>query len=155
MSRGLGRRQRTVLMALRALDARRPGQWWSPAELLIVLAPPPKPAPEPVFDPDERTDGPRLAHLRTLVAKGWSEYWPTVREIEARIAWREADRRARAAAERRRATNRYPNQRRPMVRGGEEGNPSRVLALLERRGLIERVARCGPGSVVRLVAIPA
>ena len=155
MSRGLGRRQRTVLMALRALDARRPGHWWSPAELLIVLAPAPRPAPEPPFDPDERTDGPRLAHLRTLAAKGFHEYWPTVREIEARIAQREADRKARADAARRTAASRYPNQRRPEPRGGEGGNPSRVLALLERRGLVERVVRRGPGAAVRLAPTSA
>ena len=149
MGRGLGIRQREILAALRALDQRRPGWWWSPVEVIGTLDGARSVEPLRV-DPHEHTDRPRLEHLRQLASQGYPEYWATVREIEERIARREAGRAAREIAARRKAASRYPNQRRPEPRGGEGGNPSRVFALLARRGLVERVVFRGPGSVVRV-----
>lgn len=164
MGRGLGTQQRAVLAALRTLDEVRGPGWHMPADVIAVLVSSrpvlvpvvPSRPPELPADPIEEM---RLARFRTLIRQGYREYAADVMLIEQRREQRrqalrerwEAD---RAAARRRKAESQAPNLRRPEPRGGEEGNPSRVLALLARRGLVERQAHCGPGSAVRLVVVP-
>lgn len=148
MSRGLGRQQRIVLAALRRLERERGPGWRSPAEVIAALGrmmgtpvAPIAPVAEP--DPYERFEAAQLAQCRQMVAMGYREFAASAMLIEARIAERTAGRVRRAA-------RRAPNLIRSAPRAGEAGNPSRVLALLERRGLVVRQAHCGPGSAVRL-----
>jgi len=146
MSRGLGTRQRAVLAALRAMERERGPGWRTPAEVIATLGEMTGAAPAQADDADPyaRFEAAQLAQCRQMVAMGYREFAASVMLIEARIAERAAGRRARARA---------PNQIRPAPRGGEDGNPSRVLALLERRGMVEREAQRGPGSAVRLTEV--
>ena len=144
MSRGLGTRQRAVLAALRTMERERGPGWRTPAEVIAALGEMTGATPVPADDTDPyaRFEAAQLAQCRQMVAMGHRDFAASVMLIEARMAGRAASRRVRARA---------PNQARPAPRGGEDGNPSRVLALLERRGLVERRATRGPGSAVRLV----
>lgn len=142
MSRGLGRRQRAVLAALRQLEGKHGPGWRSPADVVALIAPDPVAiAPEP--SGEERMIRSQLAGCRELVALGHREYEAGLMLAEARLA--------QIAAARPKVRPRAPNQIRSVPRGGESSNPSRTFALLARRGLVERQARCGPGSAVRLV----
>ena len=153
MSRGLGTRQRAVLAALRTMEREHGPGWRTPAEVVATVEAMSKPAPvapvEPV-DPWERIEAGQLEQCRRMVALGYREYLAALQRFEANAAEWEARRAARRqeveAARRRKQASRYPNQRRPTPRGGEEANPSRTFALLERRGLVERIARRGPGQ---------
>ncbi|MCJ2099665.1 hypothetical protein [Methylobacterium sp. E-046] len=137
------------MATLRHLERERGPGWRSPAEVIAALeriTGRPFVEPEPI-DPYERIEAGQLAQCREQVARGYREYAAHVGLLEARIAERPAAKKARLRP-------RAPNQIRQGPRAGEAVNPSRVLALLERRRLIERIAHRGPGSAVRLATAP-
>lgn len=143
MSRGLGIRQRAFLSALMCLDEGGPPRWHTPAEVLAAMGPLPIGRAERMERHFDRADRAQLAHLRDLVAAGHQFAAAGIAVRGQQIAEREW--RWRWAAPQ------SPNTARPTRRAGEAANPSRVLALLAKRGLVEREAHCGPGSRVRLL----
>lgn len=144
MGRGLGTRQWVVLKALRTLEREHGPGWRTPGEVLAVVDRMTGAGRNPALEHIDRADRAQLAHLRDLVGQGDPSFRPSVQAIEGRIA-------AREAQQRREKGQRAPNTLRREPRAGEDGNPSRVLETLARRGLVERQAHCGPGSVVRLL----
>ncbi|KMO39291.1 hypothetical protein VQ02_10135 [Methylobacterium variabile] len=143
MSRGLGIRQRAFLSALARLDRDGPARWHTPGEVLAAMGPLPLGRAERMERHFDRADRAQLAHLRELAAAGYQFAVGGIAVREAEIANRERRWRWNAP--------RAPNTTRIAPRGGEAVNPSRVLALLAKRGLVEREAHCGPGSQVRLL----
>lgn len=139
----MGIRQRAFLSALARLDEGGPPRWHTPSEVLAAMRLLPIGWAERAERHFDRADRAQIAHLRELVAAGHHFAAGGIAVREAQIADRE--RRWRWAAPR------APNTARASRRAGEAANPSRVLALLAKRGLVEREAHCGPGSRVRLL----
>ncbi|PJI55120.1 hypothetical protein CTI14_07745 [Methylobacterium radiotolerans] len=154
MGRGLGRQQQAVLAALRTLEEEHGPGWRTPADVIALVEAETQPASAaqaPDMDPEERLVRMQLAGCLRLVELGHHDYRVGVTLAEARLArFAEARREREEAARRQAEANRAPNQVRATPRAGEERNPSRVFALLERRGLVERQASCGRGALVRL-----
>lgn len=144
MGQGLGHRQTLTLRALRALDTTRGvGGWHSPAAVLAALDEIEPPADGAALAHMDRADRMQLADVRRRYEAGDTILAHSILALEARIAERG-----------RWAGHKAPNTVRRRARAGEDLNPSRVFASLEARGLVERRAHCGPGSVVRL-RVPA
>lgn len=143
MSRGLGIRRRVFLSALRCLDEGGAPRWHTPAEVLAAMGPLPFGRAERAERHFDRADRAQIVYLRELVAAGYQFAVGGIAVREDQIAqW---ERRWRWAVPQ------SPNTARPTRRAGEAANPSRLLALLAKRGLVEREAHCGPGSRVRLL----
>lgn len=147
MSRGLGIRQGAFLSALVRLDEGGAPRWHTPAEVLAVMGPLPIGRAERMKRHFDRANRAQIAHLRELVAAGHHFAVGGIAVREAQIGERERERVRRWRL--RWEAPRSPNTVRPTRRAGEAANPSRVIVLLAKRGLVEREAHCGPGSRVR------
>ena len=143
MGRGLGNRQRLILKALRALEGEHGACWFEPFDVIAAtLDIEPTPEMKRATHAERAVDAQR-ADLRRMAALGSPGH------IEQLALFEHGQRQAEAA--RGNGNERVrPNLLRGKPRAGEGMNPSRALALLARRGLVQRRSHCGPGSLVAL-----
>lgn len=141
MSRGLGKQQRKVIGAIRAVQSERGSGWLEPGEVLARLEAP---------TGDARLDALRLTMMlinaTNRAARGDRHAAALVADLERQGASRSW--KANAFSPPKRPGKRLSPPRRRHV---ERINPARIFAALERRGLVERMPRVGTASRIRAI----
>lgn len=140
MSRGLGKQQLVVLRALCSLERDHGAGWYYVHDVLNRAWDADWRAPYEQME-QRRAEADRERRARDKAAAAGGD----LRALEAVDRQRHIDRIGRILSGRRVKTG-TPTVR----RGRDDANLSRVLALLRRRGLVERYAVAGRGAMVKL-----
>lgn len=144
MSRGLGKQQRKVVAAIHAVHEKRGPDWIAPGDVLAELE---KPSGNPSLDAMKLTV--MLINATSRAARGDRQAAALVADLERQGASRTW--KASAFSPPRPMGKRLTPPRR---RHCERINPTRILAALEKRGIVERLPGVGPASKLRLAPPP-